>query len=188
LEKCRSLRAVRLVVSLLFAIAGAVGAQAQDVASPKFTLFAGPGIFAANGSSRGEIQAGASLDEAPPNSWGGFSFEGGYLGPWSKPHTGSAFLSVDYMSAWQFGQSGSGQMANGTRYWSDRGWKILPFTSTGYTRLFGTGNAVNFGGGIDYRVTQAYAIRAEIRDYYSFSTPTQQNLALRIGLVIYIPD
>lgn len=178
MEKHRSLRAVRLVVSLLFAIAGALGAQAQDAASPKFTLFAGPGIVAADGSSRGEIQAGASFDEAPPNAWGGFSFEGGYLGPWSRPHTGSAFLSVDYMAAWHFGQNGSGQMANGTPYWTDRGWKILPFASAGYSRLFGSGNAVNFGGGIDYRLSQTYAIRAEVRDYYSVSIPTQKNVAM----------
>jgi hypothetical protein len=182
-------RAVRLIASVLFCImAGAVGTQAQDAASPKFTLFVGPGIVRTQGISRGEIQAGASFDEAPPGAWGGFSFEGGYLGPWSKPHIGSAFLSVDYMSAWHFGPSGSGRTANGTRYWSDRGWKLLPFASAGYTRLFGTGNAVNFGGGIDYRLNNTRAIRLEVRDYYSPSTPAQHNVALRVGLVIYISD
>lgn len=174
-------------VALLF-LAAASGLQAQDAASPKFTLFAGPGIVAAQGHSRGEIQAGASIDEAPPNAWAGFSLEGGYLGPWTSPHTGSAFLSADYMAAWSFGQKGSGRTANGKPYWADRGWKFLPFASAGYTRLFGTGNAVNFGGGVDYRLSNTHAIRIEVRDYYAASTPMQHNLALRIGFVTYLAD
>lgn len=182
-------RAIPLVVSVfLCLLSGALAAQAQDAASPKFTLFAGPGIVRTQRISRGEIQAGASLDEAPPGAWGGVSFEAGYLGPWSKPHIGSAFLSVDYMAAWNLGPSGAGRTAKGTRYWSDRGWTLLPFASAGYTRLFGTGNAVNFGGGVDYRISHTRAIRMEVRDYYSPSQPAQDNVALRIGLVIYISD
>jgi len=186
MRRGRSLLQVSFAVSLF--LAAAAGLRAQDAASPKFTLFEGPGIVAAQGRSQGEIQAGASLDEAPPNAWGGFSLEGGYLGSWSRPHTGSAFLSADYMAAWSFGQKGSGRTANGKPYWADRGWKLLPFASAGYTRLFGTGNAVNFGGGIDYRLSHTHAIRFEVRDYYSFSTPAQHNVALRIGFVTYIAD
>jgi hypothetical protein len=188
LEKSLSLHPVRLAIAFFFAMICAVGTQAQDAASPKFTLFAGPGIVATNRNSRAEIHAGASFDEAPPNAWGGYYFEAGYLGPWSRPHNGSAFLSADYMAAWNFGHSGSAQTASGTRYWADRGWRLLPFASAGYTRLFGTANAVNFGGGIDYRLSQTYAIRAEVRDYYLLSTPTEHNAGLRIGFVIYIPD
>jgi hypothetical protein len=181
-------RLIGFFVAILFVAAGAIRAQAQDAASPKFTVFAGPGIVATHGSSRGEIQAGASFEEAPPNAWFGFSFEGGYLGPWSKPHIGSAFLSADYMAAWSFGPKGNRRTANGTPFWSDLGGRLLPFASAGYTRLFGTGNAINFGGGIDYRLSQTRAIRAEVRDYYSFSSPAQHNVGLRIGLVIYLPD
>jgi|ERR1700733_7559873 hypothetical protein len=188
LREGQSLHPIRLAIGFFFAMICAVGTHAQDAASPKFTLFAGPGIVATNGNSRGQIQAGASFDEAPPNAWAGYYFEAGYLGPWSTPHNGSAFLSADYMAAWNFGQSGSAQTPNGTRYWTDRSWRVLPFASAGYTRLFGTGNAVNFGGGIDYRLSQTFAIRGEVRDYYSFSTPTQHNVGLRIGFVIYLQD
>lgn len=182
-------RAVRVVALIIFCfVAGTVTTRAQDAASPKITLFAGPGIIKTQGVSRGEVQAGVSFDEAPPNVGGGFSFETGYLGPWSKPHIGSAFVSVDYMAAWNLGPSGSGRTTNGSRYWSDRGWKLLPFASAGYTRLFGTGNAVNFGGGFDYRLSNMRAIRVEVRDYYSPSAPAQHNVALRVGLVIYLSD
>ncbi|MFZ0213863.1 MAG: hypothetical protein WBE20_00815 [Candidatus Acidiferrales bacterium] len=128
------------------------------------------------------------MDEAPPDSWFGISAEGGYRGPWANPRVGGAFFSVDYMTAWNFGPTGKGRTAKGATYWADRGWKFLPFASAGYTRLFGTGNAVNFGGGVDYRLSHADAIRFELRDYYSPSTPSQHNIGLRIGWVIYLPD
>jgi len=178
---------IRLAVSAIL-VTNAPALRAQDAFSPKFTAFAGAGINATQQNSRGAIQAGASFEEAPPGSWGGFSFEGGYLGPWAHIRAGSAFTSLDYMAAWSFGQKAKGQTRDGTPMWADRGWKLLPFASAGYTRLFGTGNAVNFGGGFDYRLSHTRAIRAEIRDYYSFSTPHQHNVALRIGLVFYISD
>jgi len=178
---------IRLAVSAIL-VTSASALSAQDAASPKFTVFAGAGINATQQNSRGEIQAGASFEEAPPGSWGGLGFEGGYLGPWARIDAGSAFMSLDYMAAWSLGQKAKGRTRDGTPMWADRGWKLLPFASAGYTRLFGTGNAVNFGGGFDYRLSHTRAIRAEIRDYYSFSTPHQHNVALRIGLVIYISD
>jgi hypothetical protein len=67
LEKGQSLHSVRLAIAFFFAMICAVGTRAQDAASPKLTLFAGPGIVPADGNSRGEIQAGASFDEAPPS-------------------------------------------------------------------------------------------------------------------------
>jgi hypothetical protein len=173
---------------LMTVMAASAPAWAQDAASPKFVFFAGAGPLVSDGHSKSAIQAGAALEEAPPGSWGGFSFEGGYLGPWSKPNDGSAFFSCNYMVAWAFGPKASGRLPNGTQYWTDRGWKILPFATGGYTRLFGTGNAINFGGGIDYRINHTRAIRLELRDYYSFALPRQHNVALRIGWSLYVAD
>jgi len=163
-------------------------AYAQDAASPKLAIFAGPGISLARGNPRNEIQAGLSIEEAPPDSWGGVAFACGYLDPRSQPKAGSAFLSADYMASWAIGPSGKGRTANGKPYWSDRHWKLLPFASTGYTRLFGTGHAINFGGGLDYRVNQNHAIRFEIRDYYAFAQPAQHNVGFRIGWIVYLAD
>jgi hypothetical protein len=174
-------------VTAIMVVASSIGLHGQDPTGPKFTVFAGPGATITQGNSRGEFQAGASFDVAPPGLWYGYSLEGGYLGPYSRLHAGSAFASVDYMTS--FGEKAKGRTRSGTPYWSDRGWKLLPFASAGYTKLFGTGNAVNFGGGFEYRLpNKISAIRAEVRDYYSFSTPPQHNVALRIGFVIYIGD
>jgi hypothetical protein len=180
--------ALRIIGSIVVLLAAAAtAAHAQDAASPKFTVFAGAGSTVA-GPAQGEVQAGASFDEAPPGAWAGFSFEAGYLGPWSRPSAGSAILSVDYMTSWTFGEKGKGLTPSGKPYWRDRGWKVLPFVSTGYTRLFGTGNAVNFGGGIDYRLNHLHAIRFEVRDYYSPAARVQHNVAFRIGWVAYLSD
>jgi hypothetical protein len=185
----QSARRLLRIAGSIFVVLVAVGpARAQDAASPKFTVFAGAGGAFAGGHSKGEVQTGASFDEAPPNAWAGFSFEGGYLGPWSRPGAGSAIFSADYMAAWSFGPKGNGRTPSGKPFWSDRGWRVLPFASAGYTRLFGTGNAVNFGGGIDYRLNESHAIRVEVRDYYSPASGSQHNVALRIGWVVYLPD
>ena len=61
------------------------------------------------------------------------------------------------------------------------------FSSTRVDRSL-TWNAINFGGGVDYQLGPTDALRIEIRDYYAFSEPRKQDLALRIGWVIYLPD
>lgn len=180
--------------ALPFALLGALAiclatpVLAQDAASPKFTVFAGPGISQSQGHWLSAIQAGASFEEAPPNSWAGLALEGGYLGPTSRLKSGSAFLSTNYVTSWAIGPSGKGQTANGKPYWSDRKWKLLPFASAGYTRLFGTGNAINFGGGLDYRPNPNEAIRFEVRDYYSFAQAGAHNIGFRVGWVLYLED
>jgi hypothetical protein len=179
---------VRFATLTILVIANALALRAQDAASPKFTAFAGAGINATQENSRGEIQAGASFDEAPPGAWGGFLFEGGYLGAWDNLHGGSAFASADYMASWSLGQKAGGRTTTGQPYWADREWTLFPFARAGYTRLFGTGNAINFGGGLDYRFSHTHAIRAEAVDYYSLSTPRQHNIAVQVGFVIYLRD
>jgi len=181
---------LRLVLAVFAVLCLLAPAYAQDAASPKFTLFAGAGTSVEQGHAKGEIQAGGSIDEAPPDAWGGVSFEGGYLGPWSNAKAGSGFFSADYMASWALlpSKPAPKPSSNGRPVWVDRAWKLFPFVSSGYTRFFGTGNAINFGGGVDYRLNNNHAIRFEVRDYYSFSSPGEHNVALRIGLVTYITD
>ena len=167
----KKLRAA-LAVSILLGSINAAACWAQDAASPKFTMFGGAGVADAQGHARGAMQFGASLDEAPPGIWGGFLFEGGYIGPWANPKAGSAIFSANYMAAWA----------------ARKKWKAVPFATVGYSRLFGTGNAVNFGGGVDYHIRKTQAVRVEVRDYLAFTTPIQHNVALRLGWVTYLPD
>jgi hypothetical protein len=171
-----SCREVGLVAYLIFvaalSIAYAPASSAQDVDSPKLTYFAGPGTTLSHGTAQAATQFGASFDGAPPNSWFGLLFEVGYVAPWSNFKAGSAFLSANYMAAWSL----------------DKKQRWLPFATVGYSRLFGTGNAANFGGGLDYRYKNNDAIRFELRDYATFTGPRQHDVALRFGFVFYVPD
>jgi hypothetical protein len=55
----------------------------------------------------------------------------------------------------------------------------------GYSRIFGTGNALNYGGGIDYWLDEYHMIRFEIREYRRMSGTRKKDLAFRIGYVFY---
>ena len=66
---------------------------------------------------------------------------------------------------------------------------LYPFLTGGYTRIFDTGNAANFGLGIDFgKHEDKRLMRIEIRDYYLFSGPRQHVLSLRIGFGKLIAD
>jgi hypothetical protein len=167
------LGAAKLVAVLGLALVAAVACRAQDEGSPQFTLFGGPGTVISGGHAQGAAQFGASLDQTAPGAGVGYLFEVGYIGRWSKHTSGSAVFSANYMAAWEFHK---------------RMPRALPFATVGYSRLFGTGNAVNFGGGIDYLLGDKQALRIEVRDYFAFTAPRQHNVGLRVGWVFYIRD
>lgn len=135
----------------------------QEPDSPSFGLFAGVGAQT-NGTSKSAFQLGGSYDQYVPNHWFGYMFEGGYAAPFTDLHNGSALVSINYMAAWSATHSRN----------------YYPFATVGYSHLFGTGNAVNFGPGLDIRLTPTLAIRVEARDYLTIS-PRQHTFAIRIG-------
>lgn len=148
---------------------------AQDVASPKFVVFGGTGVNSQSAVTHGSIHFGASFEEVPPVRSGhfpqGFIFEGGYIGPMNDLGLGSAIFSVNYAGAFAVPKS-----------------RLLPFFTGGYTRLFGTGNAVNYGGGIDFLLSNTRAVRFEVRDYLRLSDVREHNVAFRLGYIIYMKD
>jgi putative flippase GtrA len=73
-------RAVRVIALVIVCyVVSTVTTRAQDAASPKFTLFGGPGIIRTQAISRGEVQAGVSLDEALPDAGEAFHSRSGIL-------------------------------------------------------------------------------------------------------------
>ena len=66
---------------------------------------------------------------------------------------------------------------------------IYPFLAGGYTRMFVTGNAVNFGVGVDFGKDEFKKLfRIEVRDYYLFTGPQQHVIGLRLALGRFISD
>lgn len=142
----------------------------QGIDAPSVGVFAGAGVEHTR-TMQGALQAGASYEQVIPNQWGGLMLEGGYLGPFANPHGGSAVFALNYAASWQ-------------RHSAP---KLLPFVTVGYAQLFGTGNAVDFGAGLDFRLRPSFGIRVEARDYLAFD-PHQHNIAIRIGIRRYFWD
>jgi putative flippase GtrA len=67
--------------------------------------------------------------------------------------------------------------------------RLYPSVTIGYTRMFVTGNAVNFGMGMDFGNNEYKRLfRVELRDYYLFTGPRQHVFGLRFGLGRFISD
>lgn len=169
---------MRTISGLLFVALAftSTASRAQDLGSPKFVVFGGAGVTNQSAVTRAGMQFGADIEEAVPAYHGhfpqGFLFEGGYAGPVAD--AGSALFSANYLGTLQV------QKAKSTI--------LLPSFTGGYTRLFGTGNAINFGGSLDFVLSQKRAIRVEARDYLRLSGVREHNVALRVGYIFYIPD
>jgi hypothetical protein len=63
-----------------------------------------------------------------------------------------------------------------------------PLVIAGYTRMFETGHAVNFGVGFERHIDESHSLQFEILDYLAFANPQQHNVMLRVGWVTGIPD
>lgn len=152
--------------------------------SPKFVVFGGAGLTNQYPPTRTTVHFGADLEEVAAVPFGqvpfGLLVEGGYAGP-AKSFSGSALFSANYMGAF-FLKRPQASPRLGSPLQST--W----FFTGGYTRLFGTGNAVNFGGGIDLVLKGTQTVRFEVRDYMLPSTPSLHDVGLRVGYILYIPD
>jgi len=153
----------------------------QDSNNPKLVVFGGAGVTNQSAANHCSLHFGVALEEIPPVKFRefprGFLFEGGYVGPANALESGSALFSANYAGA----------------YNTAKAVHSLLFFTGGYTRLFGTGNGVNFGGGIDFLLNKAYAthasfrprLRFEVRDYLRISGPKEHNVAFRVGFIKY---
>jgi hypothetical protein len=71
--------------------------------------------------------------------------------------------------------------------------KYLPMAIIGYSRLFETGHAFDYGLALALpRFTKttddSKSLRIELRDYWTFANPTQHNVMLRVGWMTAATD
>jgi hypothetical protein len=64
----------------------------------------------------------------------------------------------------------------------------VPLFVGGYTRMFETGNAVDYGVAYAHPVDESHAIQFEARDYLAFANPRQHNVVFRVSWLLCIPD
>ena len=170
----------RLACGMLLSLVLASASAAQSTDFPQFALFGGAGITNASNAVHGSFHFGADFDQG--HAWSpsrplfpvGYLFEGGYIAPVNSFAAGSAILSLNYLGKFNFSDK------------SDA--KATLFFTGGYTRMFGTGNAINFGGGVDCRISDRTGLRFEVRDYRRAGGPTEHNMAIRIALLKTLAD
>ncbi len=144
------------------------------------SLFAGPVASVASATQGGEF-FGASLGGVVAHrslrafTFPGFDME---LGAIKGVQPGSArdgIFSFDFQPAW-----------------TNRSQTAAPYLTGGYSRVFASGNALNFGAGIN-PIPKGMAengrfARIEARDYWTFASERQHLVTLRIAFCFGIPD
>jgi hypothetical protein len=175
------MRTVRMLMCLaaMMAVAGSCfGEDPDDNFIPldmQFGFFGGAGVANPSGNaSHGSLHLGASIGTVRPNDYDkkhhvflfGLSGEAGYAGPVDDLGNGSALLS----------------MMVGPEIIVSHHKRITAFATGGYTRLFGTGNALNIGSGLNFYIKDnKRALRFEVRDYWHTAGVREHNAAFRIG-------
>jgi hypothetical protein len=81
-------------------------------------------------------------------------------------------------------------------YLSTNLWLPLDFKSTrgtpvvvgGYTRMFETGHALDYGLAYARPINDSHFIQFEVRDYWAFANPNQHNVVFRVAWLLGLPN
>ena len=130
-------------------------------------VFCGLGASVSSAATKPTTGCGAGLVLLPVPIF----FEVGVLGPQANRSYLSGYISLD--SSIPLARPSS---------------KYLPLAIVGYSRLFETGHALDYGFALALpRFGKPRypgdSLRIELRDYWTFANPTQHNVMLRIGLM-----
>lgn len=165
-------RLTRIVFSLLLL---PLGMMAQEGEAPRATVngfFGGGGAFG-GGESAGLLNVGGGAEF---RLYKGFTAgaELGYVAPTQGFRDGFGLFSPNV--AYHFWTSSSSQ-------------KLVPFLTAGYSLGFrnGTEHMANFGGGVDYYITDNFGVRFDVRDHIAPSQdgdPTVHFPIFRFGVVV----
>lgn len=64
----------------------------------------------------------------------------------------------------------------------------VPVAVGGYTQMFGTSNALNYGVAYALPVSENHLLQFEARDYWTVASPSQHNVVFRVSWLLCIPD
>jgi hypothetical protein len=65
---------------------------------------------------------------------------------------------------------------------------VSPLFVGGYTRMFETGHAVDYGFALEHPIDSSHSIQFEVRDYWAFANPNQHNVVFRVVWLVGVPD
>jgi hypothetical protein len=64
----------------------------------------------------------------------------------------------------------------------------VPLVVGGYTRMFETGHALDYGVAFAKPIDASHSIQFEVRDYWAFANPNQHNVVFRVVWLVGLPD
>jgi hypothetical protein len=176
-----SRRALFFWISLLIRVAGA---QTQAVPATTATPPRGGGAY--DWFGRAGLVCGAGASNSPVSTkptvqcggiFGGpfFDLEVGVMGPQANQSAVSGYLSTNLWIPFRpFHPTGD-----------DHGGPLLV---GGYTRMFETGHALDYGLAYAYPIDSAHSVQFEARNYWAFSNPSQHNVVFRVVWLVGLPD
>jgi hypothetical protein len=161
-----------------------VSAQSQDPDAAKtagttaggaYEYFGRVGLSCAGGASMASAGAKPTLQCGGLISGPFFDLEAGVMGPQAAKSNASAYVSTN---AWA---PLIPTRALGNKYG-------VPLLVGGYTRMFQTGNALDYGIAFAHPIDKSHSLQFEVRDYRVFSSPDQHNLVFRVVWLLGLPD
>jgi hypothetical protein len=163
------------------------GSQTPPAAPAKATAVPAPSVGAYNYLYQAGLVCGAGATTSPVSTkptvqCGGlftmfpfFNIETGVMGPQANRSAVSGYLSTNFfvpaMSLQKVGKLHG-----------------VPLIVGGYTRMFETGHALDYGVAYAHTIDESHSIQFEVRDYWAFSNPSQHNVVFRVVWLVGIPD
>jgi hypothetical protein len=104
-----------------------------------------------------------------------FDFEIGGMGPMATPKGASGYFSTNFvvpLVAW-------------SKWANPHG---APLVVGGYTHMFETENALDYGLAFERPIDDSHSIQFEVRDYWAYSESGRHDVVLRVALFGGVPD
>jgi len=129
-------------------------------------LTCGAGATESSASIKPTAQCGALFSILPF-----LDLEAGVMGPQANRSAVSGYLSTELVLA----------LGHQTK-------QGLPLFVGGCTRMFETGNALDYGLALSRTIDSAHSIQFEVRDYWVNANPDQHDIVFRVMCLIGVPD
>jgi len=165
------LRVLKTLLVCICLLSGIAGAQSLGA----YTYFARAGWVCGAGASNSPVATKPTVQCGGIFSGPFFDLEAGVMGPQANQSTVSGYLSTNlFIPLMPLKDLGN---RHG-----------VPLVVGGYTNMFQTGNALDYGLAFAHPVDKYHSIQFEVRDYCAFSNPTQHNVVFRIAWLTGIDD
>jgi hypothetical protein len=173
--------AIKVLVLGASLLTGIAVAQTQPAVPAKtasvgaYDWWARAGMVCGAGASTSPVATKPTVQCGGVFSMPLFEIEAGVMGPQANRSDVSGYLSANFWAPLvPLGHLGK-----------EHG---VPLLVGGYTRMFETGHALDYGVAYAYSIDNARSLQFEARDYWAFSNPSQHNVVFRVVWLVGLPD